>query len=83
MTALRRRSTAARTIAFAVALYFTARLTHRAFGPGAGLCAFVLALFHNQSIDLFVQARPYALAAAAAAASCCLLVEWVEQRQRR
>lgn len=64
-------------------LYFTSRLARRAMGPAAGLCTFVLLLFHPLSLETYVQARPYALAAAAVAASFCMLYEWVETRQRR
>jgi hypothetical protein len=64
-------------------LYFTSRLARRAMGPPAGLCTFVLLLFHPLVLETYTQARPYALAAAAVAASFCMLYEWVETRERR
>jgi hypothetical protein len=70
-------------IGLGVALYFTARLAERAFGAGAGLCAFLFLLFQPSSADWFIQSRPYGLAAGAVAASCCLLWEWTERRALR
>ncbi len=64
-------------------LYFTARLASRVLGPAGGLCAFVLALFHPMTLEVFLQARPYGLAGAAVAGSYWLLYEWVERRSWR
>ena len=64
-------------------LYFIARLGTRVLGEAGGLCAFALSLFHPMSLDVFVQARPYGLAAAAVAGSYWLLYEWVERREWR
>jgi len=69
-------------IGLGLLLYFTARLATRALGATAGLCAFVLMLFHPQSFDLYIQARAYGLAAAAVAASYWMIYEWVETRRR-
>lgn len=68
-------------IGLALMLYFTTRLATRAMGPVAGCCAFLLLLFHPNSLDLYIQARSYGLAAAAVAASYYFLFVWAEDRK--